>query len=123
MREVEEAGRSNGKNIKLSFQPSQSQDCNVNDLPVIFSLQSAVMKFKHECTTIADFIDRIEKAFKEYDSSKLGRITGLEYVIFREILENYGGNQLFVCPGIISRKVRICAYHVEEIHREVTVIF
>ena len=51
---------------------------------------------KHLCPTIHAFIDLVAKTFEDYDSNLLGRITGLEYVIYRDILEHNGGNQLDV---------------------------
>jgi hypothetical protein len=93
LNEITSAGISGDRNIKLFFQPSQSPDCNVNDLAFISSLKARVMQFKHNSKSIDEFIENVVSEFKSYDVNKLSRITGLEYVVFRQILEHNGGNQ------------------------------
>ena len=58
LNEITSSGISGDRNIKLFFQPSQSPDCNVNDLAFISSLKARVMQFKHEGQTIDEFIKK-----------------------------------------------------------------
>ena len=104
VREIMASGISNGRNIKLRYQPAHSPECNINDLAFINGLQKKIAKFKHECHTIDAFVKKSIQCFEDYDDDTLGRIVGLEYVIYREILEHNGGNQFAIPHTGIRRR-------------------
>lgn len=81
---------STGVEIKLSPQPAQSPDLNLNDLGFYSSLDKSIGN--ERSFNLLKLWDQISSAFQNYDSSKLAKLVETKKSVILKVLEHGGDN-------------------------------
>ena len=91
--------------ISFVTQPPNSPDLNWCDLAFFYSLQCDTNELKGITCDLGKLRDCVLQAFDEYSSDRLERVDALQYEIYRQIIEDDGGND-FPMPhsGIRNRQ-------------------
>jgi transposase len=89
---LDDAGQEYGWNIRFVTQPAQSPDLNKNDLCFFYSLQQQSARYRQSHADLDDLIKAVKKAYADYSIDQLERVHALQVEIYRQILNDGGGN-------------------------------
>ena len=91
-----------GWGIRLTCQPPNSLETNVNDLGFFASLQASFHKMMPQ--NLEDICKKLQKAFRKYSPKKLNRIFLTHMTCMREIIRHKGSN-FYKIPHIKKRSL------------------
>lgn len=89
---IAEAGSTDGWSFVMDRQPAQSPDLNILDLGLFHSLKQKVSHMKIRATNLNQLVEKVKRAYEEYDTQTLDGIWGQLYACWRCILRTEGSN-------------------------------
>jgi hypothetical protein len=88
-----EAGLFGGYHVVFETQPAQSPDMNICDLCFFNSLQHRSFELRSNASSEMELMQAVQQAWTEYQWETLERAWGLQFAVYRSILDARGGNQ------------------------------
>jgi hypothetical protein len=79
-----------GMKVRLFTQPSNSPDCNLNDLGFFAALQA--LYYQEAPSNTKELIHLVEKAYKDFESEKINRLWLTYMSCLNQIIESHGDN-------------------------------
>jgi hypothetical protein len=79
-----------GMKVRLFTQPSNSPDCNLNDLGFFAALQA--LYYQEAPSNTKELIQLVEKAYKDFESEKINRLWLTYMSCLNQIIESHGDN-------------------------------